>query len=251
MVKVRARSATAVAGPAPGSEIFARHRRERRRTLLRRLLIALAALAVVLGGIWLVFFSSVLAVTGADVRGADVVDEDEVTTAARVPVGVPLATVDLEAIRARVEDLAPVRSADVSRSWPDKVRIDVTEREALAFVAWNGGWRGFDEAGVLFRDYDTMPKGMPQVRVTSTTPVEALAESAAIVRSLPRGLLRQVEYVEVGSIDDITLRLRDAAVVRWGSADQSNDKAAVLEVLLRQPARVYDVTAPGRPTISR
>ncbi|CAA9336920.1 MAG: hypothetical protein AVDCRST_MAG34-867 [uncultured Nocardioidaceae bacterium] len=252
-MKVRARSATAVPQreAAGGNEVFHRHRRARRRRLVRRLLIAVAALAVVLGVLWLVFFSSVLAVTGADVRGVSVLGEQEVRTAAQVPEGVPLATVDLEAIRARVEDLAPVRSAEVSRSWPDQVRIDVTERTALAFVAWNGGWRGFDEAGVLFRDYDRMPTDMPQVRVRSTTPVEALAESAAIVGSLPTTLLRRVQYVEVGSIDDITLLLRNGARVRWGSADQSTDKAAVLEVLLRQPAEVYDVTAPGRPTISR
>jgi cell division protein FtsQ len=236
---------------AGSTAVFSRRRRARRRTLLRRLLAAVAGLGVALGGLWLVFFSSVLAVTGSDVRGVEVLDEDAVRTAARVPEGVPLATVDLAAIRARVEDLAPVRSAQVSRSWPDRVRIDVTERDALAFVEWNGGWRGFDEAGVLFRDYATKPTDLPQVRVSATTPVEALAESAAIVGSLPPNLLGRVEHVEVRSIDDITLMLGNGASVRWGSADQSPDKAAVLEVLLEQPARAYDVTAPGRPTISR
>jgi cell division protein FtsQ len=34
----------------------------------------------------------------------------------------------------------------------------------------------------------------------------------------------------------------------WGSADESDLKAQVLAVLLRQPARTYDVSVPGQPT---
>ena len=34
----------------------------------------------------------------------------------------------------------------------------------------------------------------------------------------------------------------------WGSADQSQNKAKVLDVLLRQKATMYDVSVPGQPT---
>jgi len=230
---------------------FVDRRRARRRRILRWTLAGLLLVALVGTGVWLVFASSVLAVTGTEVRGTDVLSTGEVESVAQVPEDVPLATVDLDAIRARVEDLAAVKSADVSRSWPHTVRIDVTERRALAFVAWNGGWRGVDEAGVLFRDYDTRPTGMPEVKTMSTTPVEALAESAKIVAALPPAILDRVAFVQVGSIDDISLTLKNQSVVQWGSSDESADKAAVLRVLLDQPARSYDVTAPGRPTIPR
>jgi len=210
------------------------------------LLVGLVATAV-----WLVFGSSVLAVTRTEVRGTAVLTSAEVQEVAEVPRDVPLATVDLDAIQARVEDLAAVESADVSRSWPHTVRIRVTERQALAYVSWNGGWRGLDDAGVLFRDYQDRPEGLPEVRTMSTTPVEALAEAAAVIDALPAPILARVAYLEVRSIDDIALRLRNDAVVEWGSSDDSPDKAAVLEVLLRQPARSYDVTAPSRPTVRR
>jgi cell division protein FtsQ len=230
---------------------FLRRQRARRWVLWRRLLVALLAVALVAGSVWLVFFSSVLAVHGAKVTGTAVLTEAEVEQVAAVPLGVPLATADLAAIEARVEGLAPVRSAEVSRSWPDQVEIAVTEREAVAAVSWQGEWRGLDQDGVLFRSYPEQPKELPEVTMKAATPVEALAEAAAVVDSLPAELLARVRFVDVESIDAIRLSLRGGAVVNWGSAELSEDKAAVLAVLLEQKARVYDVTAPGRPTTRR
>ena len=80
---------------------------------------------------------------------------------ADVPLGVPLATVDLAAIEARVEGLAAVGVGEASRAWPDQVRIDVTEREAVAVVSWEGQWRGLDE------DRRAVPHATPSSRRAS------------------------------------------------------------------------------------
>ena len=228
---------------------FLQRIRARRWRLLKRVLLVLAAVGLVVGGVWLVFFSSVMAVKGTDVQGVTVLSEDEVRGAAQVPTAVPVATVDLDAIQARVEELAPVRSADVSRAWPDAISIEVTEREAVVAVDREGTWRGVDEQGVVFRDYAEQPKGLPWVQMRATTSVEALAEAGQVVGSLPDSLLQRVERLDVGSIDRIVLHLRSGARVNWGSADQASDKARVLEVLLERKGSVYDVTAPGRPTV--
>jgi cell division protein FtsQ len=228
---------------------FVRRQRARRWLVWRRVLAVVALVAVVGGLVWLFFFSSVLAVKGAEVRGVEVLTAGEVEDVAAVPLAVPLATVDLTAIENRVEGLAAVESAEVSRAWPDQVRIDVTERKAVAVVSWEGEWRGLDDTGVLFRTYSEQPEELPEVTMSATTPVEALAEAAAVVESLPADILGRVDHVEVGSIDRITLELTGGATVVWGSADESEDKARVLQALLRQKASVYDVTAPGRPTI--
>ena len=52
-------------------------------------------------------------------------------------------------------------------------------------------------------------------------------------------------------MDRISLVLRDGRVVVWGSAEQSEDKAAVLAALLRaRDAQRYDVSVPGQPVTS-
>ena len=228
---------------------FLRRQRARRWLVWRRILMVLGVIGLVAGGFWLVFFSPVLAVEGDEVTGVSVLTDAEVSKVAEVPDQVPLATVDLAAIEARVEGLAAVESAEVSRAWPDTVHIAVREREAVAVVSWLGRWRGLDETGVLFRGYRGKPAGLPEVNMRAATPIDVLAEAAAVVTSLPEEILAKVEYLDVRSIDAISLRLRTGQTVNWGSADQSEDKAAVLAVLMERKARVYDVTAPGRPTI--
>jgi cell division protein FtsQ len=236
---------------AEARERFLHRQRARRWLVVRRILAVLVTLSLVGAGVWAVFFSSWLAVHGAEVHGTSLLSARQVERVARVPVGVPLATADLGAIEARVEDLAPVRSATVSRAWPDRVRIDVTERVAVAAVEWSGSWRGMDGSGVLFRSYPRKPAGLPSVTMRASTSVDALAEAAAVVQALPRTLLTRVQYVEVGSIDAISLHLRNGSLVHWGSADESDQKVKVLQVLLPHRASVYDVTAPGRPTLKR
>jgi cell division protein FtsQ len=228
---------------------FLRRQRAHRWLLWRRVLLGLAAVGAVAGSVWLVFFSSALAVQGVRVTGTEVLTDAAVEQVAAVPLGVPLATADLAAVQARVEQLPAVRSAEVSRGWPDRVRIEVTEREAVAAVSWEGRWQGLDEQGVLFRDYPAKPEGLPEVTRRAATDAEALAEVAAVVGALPADLLQRVRSVEVRSVDAISLHMRRGAVVNWGSADQSAEKAEVLGLLLERRAAVYDVTAPGRPTI--
>ena len=81
---------------------------------------------------------------GLRVGGTDLLSEQDVRRVAAVPEGEPLALVDIAAAQNRVEAMAAVRSADVSREWPDQVRIDVEERVAVAVVELGGRLRGMD-----------------------------------------------------------------------------------------------------------
>jgi cell division protein FtsQ len=229
---------------------FARRQWARRWMAWRTVAVVLLGLAAVGFLLWLVFASSVLAVSGVKVRGTAVLDPRTVRRAAAVPLGSPLAGVDLDAISARVRRLPAVRSVDVSRSWPDKVQISVRERDAVAVVERGGRLHGLDEDGVLFRGYLSRPD-LPVIRMSTHTGADALAEAAKVAGSLPSGIARRVDYVEVRTVDTISLRLSNGCTVLWGSADDSADKARVLAVLLAHRASLYDVSVPGQPVIRR
>jgi cell division protein FtsQ len=148
-----------------------------------------------------------------------------------------------------VKALGPVLDVDVSRAWPNRIRIDVTERVAVAVVDQGGVLHGVDERGVMFRRYPSRPPSLPLLRVGASTQSDALAEAALVVETLPGTIASRVEYVSVSTVDTISLRLRSGQTVQWGSADESGHKAEVLALLLRQKASMYDVSVPGQPVI--
>jgi cell division protein FtsQ len=230
---------------------FARRQWARRWLAWRVVLGVLALVGLVAGAIWLVFFSSVLAVSGVRIDGAAVLDPRQVRRVAAVPTGSPLATVDLGAVATRVEGLTPVLDVDVSRSWPDRVRIDITERTAVAVVVRDGIVQGVDAEGVIFRRYPSRPPSLPLMRMGANTQADALAEAALVMAALPESLQGRVRYLSAYSVDTISLRMRNGRIVRWGSAEDSDSKAKVLAVLLDQPASLYDVSVPGQPVIRR
>lgn len=229
---------------------FARRQWARRWLVWRHLLVAVLALGLVVGGTWLVFFSPVLAVDAVDVEGNRTLGEADVREAAAVPSGEPLARLDLDAIRARVQALAVVRSAEVTRVWPDRVLVTVEERVAVAVVDIGGRLRGMDADGVIFRDFAHAPAGLPRVQTSAETGGEALREAAEVVAALPADLAGRVDHLTVESVDRIELVLRDGRTVMWGSAEESEQKAAVLARLLALPGRHFDVSVPANPTTS-
>lgn len=230
---------------------FARRQWARRWLAWRPVLAVLLLLALIVGTVWMVFFSSVLAVEGVEVSGTRDLSSSAVREAAVVPLGEPLARVDLDRIRSRVEALAMVSSADVTRQWPGTVVIEVEEREAVAVVVIGGQVRGMDANGVVFRSYGKPPPDLPTVRTTSDTRRDALEEAALVVESLPDPIAGRVDHVSVATIDQITLALRDGRTVTWGSAEESEAKAEVLAGLLAEvEAREYDVSVPGQPRTS-
>jgi cell division protein FtsQ len=215
---------------------------------VRLLVVALLLAALVAGAVWLVFFSSQVAVRGVEVTGTRTLPQARVERAAEVPVGTPLARVDLGAIRARVEAIASVRRAEVSRSWPHTVHIQVTERTPIAVINEGNGLQGLDDQGVLFGRYATRPKRMPLVIAPPDTAEEALVEGGRVIGSLPAPIASRVDTVEISSVDKIQLVLSNGRRVLWGSSENSGQKAEVLAVLLRRPGQQIDVSVPGRPT---
>ena len=99
--------------------------------------------------------------------------------------------------------------------------IDVEERVAIAVVEIGGRTRGMDAEGVVFRDYREAAAGLPRVQTSTDTGSDALREAAAVVAALPAEIAGRVDHVEVATVDQISLVLRDGRTVVWGSAEES------------------------------
>lgn len=227
---------------------FRRRRNAGRWRRLRLVLLSLLLVAAVSASVWLVFFSSHVAAREVEITGTSTIAAARVERAAAVPTGTPLARIDLGAIRARVESIASVRSAEVSRSWPHAVHISVIERVPVAVIEAGEGLQALDAGGVVFGRYEARPDRLPLVRTEPDLADEALVECGRVIASLPARIAARVQTVEVSSVDKIELVLGSGRRVLWGSAEDSSQKAEVLAVLLRRPGQEIDVSVPGRPT---
>lgn len=197
---------------------------------------------------WALLGSSLLVVRHVRVTGNHLVSAAEVRAAAEIRMGTPLARVDGGAVAGRVERIAQVLTATVSRSWPNTIVITVTERTPVLAVSLVGGRYGLIDAhGVVVREAAHPPAGMPLL----TSPPAALRGSpaiqaaAAVLRQLPASLRQRVRSVSAASATTVTLHLRRGIRVLWGGAGQARQKAEELDQLFRTHARYYDVSDPA------
>ena len=205
---------------------------------------ALAVVGVVAAAAWALLGSRFLVVRSVAVNGTHVVPKSEVLAAADIPNGLPLMRVNTGAVASRIERIAQIQSASVTRDWPDHIVITVTERTPVFAVASGGTFDLVDPTGVTVRQVAKAPRGMPRF-VTSQTLLHnpGVAAAASVLRSLPPSMARQVKSVTVPNLDAVTLHLADGVTVDWGSAGQTTEKAHVLAILMHTHAHYYDVSA--------
>jgi cell division protein FtsQ len=223
-----------------------RHRNRRR--LVLGISIPLLVLVLIAGGIYVVGFSSVLAVKSVRITGTKDLTNDAVAQIAAVPYGAPMARTDIAAIQHRVAAIRQVETATVHRDWPNTIQIHITERTAVYAVDQGGSsYLLVDRFGVGFRTAGTSSQ-LPQATVSPANP-RLLTAVGTVASALPPSLRHRLDRIDAGTQDSITLRLKDGDIVFWGSSDQSALKARVIVGLLRQNGSRYDVSAPGNPAV--
>lgn len=222
--------------------------RSRRRRLVLAITVPLLVLVLIAAGIWALGFSSLLAVSRVTVTGAKNLPQSSVVQVAAVPDGVPLARLDVDAVRQRVAGIAEVESAQVTRDWPHTIAIRITERTPAYVVHEGAGYLLVDRHGVGYRKVSDPVTGLPQVTADDPQP-QLLKSLATVVAALPKSLQHRTATIEAPTRDAIQLKLKNGAVVFWGSEEDSELKAEVVTPLLKQKAKHYDVSAPGHPAI--
>jgi cell division protein FtsQ len=234
---------------APGRPAAAAGSTRRRRwTNLRPLLVLVTLVVLGSAGWWTVYRSSVFDAREVSIGGLSVLRRDQVAQVAAVPIGRPLARVDLDSIRTRVAAVPRVASVEVERDWPHTVRISVHERMTVLVVPDAGRFAEIDKDGVRFGTVDAAPPGVPVVKAdANTVSRETLRGVHQVVAALPPPIAQRVRDITARTPDDIVLALDRGESVVWGGADRSDRKALVLAALLQRPAAFYDVSAPDAP----
>lgn len=133
--------------------------------------------------------------------------------------GKPLAEIDLESRRTELLGLQWVRGATISRIWPDRIWVDVIEREPVAFLRLQTGRR----SGTLIDREGALLDALPGVQFDLPV-VDGIESDMSVAERLKR-----VELLEklVADLDS----QEPAYSERFGQIDLSDSQNAVATVV--------------------
>lgn len=197
--------------------------------------------------VWAVWFSSIFAVD--QVRAVNANDTElteqqviEVRAKAAINTGDPIALVDADTAAREVATLPWIQSVEVRRGWPNEIVIAVEMRVPVAKVSVGEIDLAVDSLGITFESVET--QGLPRIDAEG----DALVAAVEVLVALPENLSSKVLRISADSRDNVELELKSGSTVRWGSSEEAEFKAQVLEALLTRRAEIYDVSAPELPT---
>lgn len=209
------------------------------------------------GGAYVFYRTPVFGLEQISVTGSGGPVSEEVDAAVRsavdAPTGTPLIGLDLAAIRTAALSVPQLRSASVSRHWPNGLVISVDERTPVALTRANGSLWLMDSTGVAYvavHNGEEPPAGLLTLALATPGPKDsATLAGLAVIGALDRKTKGMVSSVSVESAYSVTLHLIDGRVVIWGSPDLSRKKLQVLPAVLAQPGHNYDVSDPEYVTV--
>ncbi|WP_243793233.1 cell division protein FtsQ/DivIB [Saccharopolyspora gloriosae] len=211
------------------------------------------AMTVITAVVLALYFTPILGVRSVRVEGVAAIPEGTVLDTAGIELGNPMLQVDSEAVRSRLGEVPEIAGSEVHLEWPSTVRLEITERTAVAYLPADGpgdsGVRLIDATGVPFRTVPRPPAGLAQLRLGSDR-AEGVRAAMIALTALPPQLRAEVTEVRADRPQNLYLGLTGGRQVHWGESGDAARKSAILIPLLTREGKVYDVTSPDLPTVA-
>ncbi len=222
----------------------------------RRGLLALLALALVLGGAWLWFRdSSLVSVHKVTISGNNGPDQSQIRSALiRAAHSMTTLDVKTDQLRTAVAPYPVVRDVQVSTQFPHGLRLHVVEQIPVGAIDVGGREIAIAADGTLLRDTPT--SGLATIPLRSppggTRLSDHSAEGAlAVLATAPYPMLAKIGQVVAGGGHGIVAQLRNGPSIRFGDQSELSAKwtavAAVLADSGSAGASYLDVSDPSRP----
>ena len=206
-------------------------------------------------GVALTAFSPLMALRTIDVTGTSRLDVSAVKKALSDQLGKPLPLVDQGAIRGDLAAFPLIRSYSVESHPPNTIVVRIVERQPIGVLQSGNTFTLVDAAKVSIATAQARQDGYPLISASGAAAERdaksGFAAAAEVLGALPADLLARVDTISATTADDVSFTLRDSgAKVVWGSAEDSDLKAADLSALLKSAstASTFDVSSPHSVT---
>lgn len=233
------------------------------RSIVSRVAITVVSLGVVIGLVWLLFFSPVLRLEAANIsiNGANEwVSEQQIRDIAQQQAGKSLLLVSTNDVTTKLKDIPGVTQAEAKRKFPQGMEVTVTAQKPAAMLkVGDSALTAVDsQARVLNSVNGASAEGIPVIEVESVDSGlqnRAVKEALKILSALPESMRSSVTAVKAQTQDSITTELNGGdRIIVWGDSSELKLKMAVVDKIINDPTKIgdkhqVDVSAPYRPII--
>ena len=233
-----------------------RRARQRRR---RRVTVTVVTLGLLAAGGWMLARSSLFALERIEVAGAKTLTHTDIVRASGLKAGANMLSLDLDAVEARVARLPMVRTVDVTKPAPSRVRILVTERDPAFVLETIHGLYFLDAEAVVLEPASALDPSLPTLRSLSHAPDEAgdrirtgdVVNAMSLWAALPAALRGGPTLIEV-TAGSFTL-VRGDLTIKFGPFERIDQKIEAVRLVVdrakvaRERLSTIDVRSPGRP----
>jgi len=196
-------------------------------------------------GVYLSYFSNLLTIKNIRVNGLQLLSEERVLELAQINIDSPLIELNSDQITTQLLREKIIKAAEVRKSWPDSVVIEIVERSPIALTDLSSGRFLVDEAGVAFNR-----AGPNDVHPFVYAPNDvARGLAARVSRELPEWLRPEVSLVESYDGKRAVVILNSGRRIIWGDEFKTQEKSSVLLVLLRTDEGDIDISTAEVPVL--
>lgn len=224
---------------------------------LRVIFVLLAVLAM-----FMFMQSAFFAVTQIKVVGTRQLNTQEVQKISGLNPGINIFKANLPEATGKIRLHPLIETVEISRRFPSRLEIHVTERTAVGLIAGRGEFLQVDGSGVFLAKSSNMGKvNLPiitGITVPKTAPGEKIGGEeiqAALVylKNMPIKLTAVISEINVRDLNNIKLFTIDGAEVRVGNTERVTDKIRLYEEVAGRKydrrIQYIDISYNGRPVI--
>ncbi|MCU1490802.1 MAG: Polypeptide-transport-associated domain protein FtsQ-type [Acidimicrobiaceae bacterium] len=230
----------------------------------RRRLRGLAVLAVgvvLVVAALLLLHSALLSARAVTVRGALHESRAEILAVSGLAKRPPLIDIDQAGVASAIEALPWVRTATVSRHWPDGVSVNLVERQPLGEVPLAGGKDAVvDRSGRVLEEVAGPPSGLVVLTGVGSVPRPGGFLQASdgpllqLAAQLPATIAPRISSISKTITDGLVLRVTHGPLVVLGSSSQLGAKMVSLTTLLDKASLngivTIDLRVPAAPVLT-
>ncbi|MBR6522987.1 MAG: FtsQ-type POTRA domain-containing protein [Clostridia bacterium] len=239
----------------------AQRRKKNRQIKRRKRIIKTLKFIIIIGAIYaFIFCTPFFNVKNIEVEGATATSAQSVITASGITEGQHVLKINKKKAASGIEKLAYIKSAEIKRVFPNRIKITVEEGKVCALIALSNGFAAIDETGKVM-EISEQPKVSPivygltskksevgeKISIDETTQFDVILKYIAQLN----GQALVIPYTSLTlNGDDVWVELENGILVRFGNDDEIDYKVAAFAESLRNAGNIkegyFDVTTPDR-----